>query len=329
MPVIRSKVSIAIFALAATGNLARFATASEPASSGRRTIDLISPANCILANDRLKNCRFPETAIDAPAQPGSLTPFRTVGKILVTGNCSTDFPVSISLKPDGERPVEASALRGAEVRITARGQRAITQLTVADASPWTSVAGFDGSCRSQLELRLNEPDWDTREQAHEFLESLQLRIDRIRDEHATLSALLSAYSTMLALKTIAEQLDRRLGEQDLARIFQDPAAFAALLDQLRATTSLKLSRDELRAIDRLAEWLEGSSSRSTTVGKSFSDLFGAAERQVIEKLVSSLGDVEKSRTKLERLATEIHELELELAHAAQLAEQAFPQEARP
>jgi len=325
MPVIRSVLSLAIFKLFAAASAAHAKSVSEY----EQTVDLVSPARCDLVQDRLKHCRIPEMTIEAPVPASTLVPFRSMARVVVTGNCSTTYRLVISLKPDAEMAVESPILRNQDIRLASRNRRALTKVLITDVSPWTSLAGFDSSCRSQLELRLNEPDWNTSEEAKEFLESLRMKLERVRDEHATISSLLSASSTMLALKTVAEQLDRRLSEQDAARIFQDPSSVAALLDRLRESRTTGLSREELLALDRLAEWLDASSSQRSSVGKSFSELFGAEERRVIDKLVSSLGDVEGSRAKLERFSAEIHALESELSIAAQLAEQAFPQESSP
>ena len=124
-----------------------------------RIVEVVSPALCQSQNGHLRNCQAAAVTLDAPASMAP-APLHTDVQLKFTGNCSSQFPIARILQADAEPSAFFDSLfpkQQLSLRRLDRGP--IAKLVITDAYPtWTSLANYDQSCRSWLEITFNLAD---------------------------------------------------------------------------------------------------------------------------------------------------------------------------
>lgn len=164
-------------------------------------VDLISPATCTQGSGRLTRCAIqPQQLEGNPFK--SVVPMRTVIQRNMSGNCSTQFPLEVSLTPVGEPTTRYVYISNPEVVIRGLDRKLLTLIDLKDSSPWTSTAAFADTCRISLNILWNQVDVDSTAQASAILQGLQDVLDAKvahRDALAHLVEYSSAFNFMRAL----------------------------------------------------------------------------------------------------------------------------------
>jgi hypothetical protein len=136
------------------------------------SLDVISPANCRLKNNKLIQCSIPATTVDAVAEE-SAVPLRTVLTRTKTGTCSTPYELSIGATLDDGTAGSLRYLPNDRLELRKAGGVATTSVALRDGSTWTGLAAFDSTCRVVLSITANELDIDSREEAHALLAQIE------------------------------------------------------------------------------------------------------------------------------------------------------------
>jgi hypothetical protein len=129
----------------------------DVADAGTVSFDVIAPERCEERSGHLFACDLPPvTVIDEGAASRS-GPLKTTLTVKTTGNCSTQYPLSLSAVAD---QLAATTFHFTDGSIDLRrvDRAAIPTLTLLDASKWTHMLAVDDSCRVWVEVTLNRPD---------------------------------------------------------------------------------------------------------------------------------------------------------------------------
>jgi hypothetical protein len=111
----------------------------ENVFNGFLAADLISPATCQQQNSKLLQCVIPPIHHDAPIMDTAV-PLRTVIRRLSSGNCSTQFPLSVSASLDGAEGITLSYLSQSQLILRRVDGGVASHVTITDSSPWTPTA---------------------------------------------------------------------------------------------------------------------------------------------------------------------------------------------
>lgn len=198
--IFRKSLLLLVLAASATPLACREVAEEEPrterlAQAFTAGVELIAISNCTLKNGRLINCTIPNQVLSAQ-QSEAAVPVRTVLKTTKSGNCSTAYPLEVTLEQPGEPSVNFDYLSASSVAVRRRDGLPIPFLTMKDSSPWTHVAAFDPSCRVSANIVWNEPDVDSAAEAQAILDRLSSDLankTRIRDHYADLLSYQKAF----------------------------------------------------------------------------------------------------------------------------------------
>jgi len=198
-------------------------TTASPITSAA-VVDLISPATCVLSNGKLRQCVIAPRTISLPVSDTAV-PVRTVVRRVMSGNCSTPYPVAVAVRVDGDSETTMRFL--SEPQIVLRrpdGARAV-EVSLRDVTTWTPYLVVDGSCRVRLEVDSNEPDVETRQQAEAALARYDLAILNARERRRTYEALLAFQSAYTFTRALADSFHVELTNDTMQALRQ--AAIAA------------------------------------------------------------------------------------------------------
>jgi hypothetical protein len=296
------------------------------------TVDLISPANCVLAQGRLRQCSIPARTIVPPAID-SAVPLRTALRRVSSGDCQTSFALSVSLTAPGlPAGTQFRYIQDAVQMVRAPLGGPLTQLVVADNSPWTPVASFDDSCRISTQITVNELDVDTVAQAEAILAQIELDLvdaRRERDSYQHLLLFLGAYEF---LRAVVDNLYLEVTSDNMQALRSAYVAALPSLDSLAASgaCAVELGGDfytlldlggSLFALGDPSSW-QNEDGTTRTLADLYSEFRGDGVIVQIEALADaadpSLEDV--YRDAYEATALDVVELETRLDLArAQLA----------
>lgn len=161
---------------------------------------LISASNCVLRGSRLTSCAIADRTI-----PGlvveTAVPLRTVFTVHKSGNCSTQYPLEVTLSQPGEPDVKLQYLSTPSVAVRRRDGQNIPFINLKDSSSWTKYAALDASCMITLSSAWNQPDVDTKEQAQAIIDALTKDLadkTRIRDRYSDLISYQKAFDFLNA-----------------------------------------------------------------------------------------------------------------------------------
>lgn len=136
------------------------------------SVDLISPNTCTQTAGRLTQCTIAARTLGATAFDTAV-PLRTVVKRNISGNCSTQYPLEVTLTPAGEPAVKYTYISTPEVILRGLDRKPLTSIQLTDSSPWTKYAAVADTCRISLQIDWNQVDVDSTEQANAIIQNLQ------------------------------------------------------------------------------------------------------------------------------------------------------------
>jgi hypothetical protein len=198
-------------------------------------LDLISPATCQRVGTRLRQCVIPSTLL-LPLPIDHAVPTRVTVRTVVNGNCSTQYPLEVTLAaPEYQEAVRFGFLQARELRLRASEGQPVTEVSLADASPWTAIASFDPSCAIHLEVVLNEPDVDTRRQAEAAMAEIDLELQAATQRMDTLRHLLLFHGAYEFLNALAGSLHTELSNDMMQQLRELHAGAREAFDELYAS----------------------------------------------------------------------------------------------
>lgn len=212
----KSAVTVVLFAasaLVAQVGVARAWTAK---------VDLISPTTCTKLNGRLHDCAIPTTDLSGSVTETAV-PVRTTLKVLKSGDCTTHYPLPVSITVTGETVVKFAYLRENGVTFRRHDGSNVSAINVADASVWTQHLNVVDTCRISLSVNSNEVDVDTEAQARATIARIQTEIDGKKAQAQQLRDLIEMRSAFLFLQSVAENYHGEL-TNDLIQELRDGAA---------------------------------------------------------------------------------------------------------
>ncbi|AGC48861.1 hypothetical protein MYSTI_07589 [Myxococcus stipitatus DSM 14675] len=183
------------------GGLVTFAWGA-PALAETSTVDLISPARCTQSGGRLTRCSIPTQTLDATPFT-SAVPLRTTLRRVMSGNCSTQYPLEVTLTPPGNSGTRYTFMSTADVVLRDLDRALIPSLELRDSSSWTNVAAFNDTCRVSLSITWNEVDVSSTAQAQALLQSLQDDLDTKLAQRDHLASLVEYSAAFDFMKTLS------------------------------------------------------------------------------------------------------------------------------
>ncbi|WP_244227404.1 hypothetical protein [Corallococcus aberystwythensis] len=208
--------------------------------------DVISPTRCELRFNRLMNCQFPQALLTTPTAETAV-PLRTTLRSVVSGNCSTQYPLEARAETTGAPPVFIPYLQNnKEVRLRAAGGAPVSAFTLSDASTWTASAVLDGSCRIKLEVSWNEVDVSSTAEAQALITALDADIAAAEGHAARMEELMLYQRAYALMSSLADRFRVELSNETMQELR------AAALEAGPAVESMILDCGDLSMEERLA-----------------------------------------------------------------------------
>ncbi len=135
-------------------------------------VNLISPSNCVMGSGRLSQCTIAaRTLVTTPS--ATAVPVRTVVKRQASGNCSTQYPLEVTLTPEAGPAVKYTYISAPEAVIRGTDRQFLSSIHLTDSSPWTRYAAVSDTCRISMQIEWNQADVDSADQARAIIQGLQ------------------------------------------------------------------------------------------------------------------------------------------------------------
>lgn len=217
---------------------------------------LISASTCTLRSGRLVSCQIgPQTLTGKDLE--TAVPLRTVLTATRNGNCSTRYPLQVSLDTPGEQTVVFSYLSQAAATVRRRDGAPIPYILLKDSSPWTANAVFDASCEITLSIVSNQPDVDSKDQALAIVARLQADLDAKTKVRDRLGDLVNYQKAFQFLQSVTNSFYAELTSDAMQLLRGDGQAARPVLMKLLSdnTCSGKLTDDELSSMVSLYQSL--------------------------------------------------------------------------
>ncbi|NMO20263.1 hypothetical protein HPC49_22690 [Pyxidicoccus fallax] len=216
-----------------------------PEARAADVIDLISPTRCELRFNRLLNCRINPLTLSTPTAETAV-PLRTALRSVVSGNCSTQYPLEAKAEAPGAAPVVIPYLRGTEVQLRGPGGAPVGTFTLSDNSTWTPSAVLDGSCLIKLEVRWNEVDVSSAAEAHALIAQIDSAITAAENHAARMEELMLYQKAYSFMHSLADRFRVELSNETMQELR------AAALESGPALESMILNCADLSFEERLA-----------------------------------------------------------------------------
>jgi hypothetical protein len=172
-------------------------------------VDLVSPATCRLSGTHLIRCAAPARTLTAPPIVTAV-PMRTTIKTIKTGNCSTQYPVEVTLSTNAEPAVKYRYLRDAQTTVRRLDRGAALNLKIADGSTSTSILSVASDCRVSLDVTFNEVDVNSKAEAKQIIADIEKQLDAKRTEVEWYKQLVQYHSAFLFLRAVADNFHAEL-----------------------------------------------------------------------------------------------------------------------
>lgn len=175
-------------------------------SAQSQILPIVGDDNCIKAGSLLTRCQVDGLSVPLP-QKASFINKHTILSIRHEGNCSTQFPISMTLMLEGLQPLPAvNVLQPAEYAIP---QGEATRLSLRIDAPYSSFAYFDSSCHIDVQVEIDhvnqlELSGTLAELKHSTLNRIMVVNDRISDK-TNLASLMEATFALEQVLSIATQ----------------------------------------------------------------------------------------------------------------------------
>jgi hypothetical protein len=240
-------------------------------------------------------------------------PLRTVIRTSRSGNCSTHYPLEITLKLADSDPVRFAYLQHESVALRRRDGGIIPSVTLEDSSSWTKHAVFDGGCRIALSIVSNEPDVNSRAEAEAIVSRLQQDVNQAKVTRDRLQQLVLYRKAYGFMRAVADNFRVELTNetlQELRRGARDAIASIAKLSGSCDAAMDDKDREHLLLLMMSLPQLGDAEEWANRDGgaKTLADFVGAeanAVLETVERLARAPGDAGAS-----------HDQEYEAAAAA-------------
>ncbi|MBM7112137.1 hypothetical protein [Archangium primigenium] len=176
------------------------------------SVDLISPATCVPGGGRLAHCTVATRLLEG-TDFKTAVPLRTVFQRVVSGNCSTRYPLEVTLTPEGNSSTRYIYISEAQTVVRGANQRLLTRIELKDSSSWTPYASFADSCRISLNIQWNQVDVDSAAQASAILSRLQADLATKVAHRDALSNLVEYSSAFSFMRTLSNSLLTELNNE--------------------------------------------------------------------------------------------------------------------
>ncbi|WP_338869983.1 hypothetical protein [Myxococcus stipitatus] len=208
-------------------------------------IDIISPGRCELRFNRLMNCQLtPRTFITPTTE--TAVPLRTSLRSVVTGNCSTQYPLEAKAEAAGAATVVIPYLRNTEVMLRGAGGAPVSTFVLSDNSTWTPSAVLDGTCNIKLEVRWNEVDVSNTAEAQAVLGAIDAELTAATNHASRMEELMLYQRAYSLMRSLADHFRVELSNETMQEMR------AAALEAGPALESMILNCGDLSFEERLA-----------------------------------------------------------------------------
>ncbi|HWE30179.1 MAG TPA: hypothetical protein VHB97_19365 [Polyangia bacterium] len=249
--------------------------------------ELISATNCAVRATHLVSCVIPSQTLSF-TQFETAVPLRTTVASQRSGNCSTSYPLQVSLTPDHDPATSFAYIAGGQIQLKRQDHGPIAQLTVADSSPWTKSAAFDASCAISLAFTPNQPDVDSAADAKAIIAQLTSDVAAKQTARDNAKALDLYHKAFAFLNAVAQNFLGQLSNDQMQELR------AAALDAqdsltLLITSCSNLTQDQRAVLLRLDLGLAALGSpqdwQNADGGtKSIGDFLSPADQQVLQQI---------------------------------------------
>jgi hypothetical protein len=190
------------------------------------------------------SCRIDPVSLTTPAMDTAV-PLRTALRSVVVGNCSTQYPLEAKAEAAGAATVTLPYLLSTEVMLRAQNGTPLTALTFSDNSAWTSAAVLDGSCRITLEVRWNEVDVSSTEEAQALMGQIDTELNTAKAQRDRMRELMLYQKAYALMRSLAQHFQNELSNGTMQELR------AAALESAPALESMILGCDSLSIEERL------------------------------------------------------------------------------
>jgi hypothetical protein len=268
------------------------APASDDAPVGRTAQaydtneDLISPTNCTLRTNRLFSCTIAPRALSG-LDMTTAVPLRTTFTAVKSGNCSTQYPLQVTLSTDGADDVKFQYISGGSAAVKRKDGQPMKTVTVTDTSPYTKFANFDGSCRISLSVVSNEPDVNSKADAQAIMDALNKDLaakTTIRDHYQQLSLYHRAFEFMQSVaNNFLVELTNDTIQQLRASANDSLTAISTMMGACGDTTLTDQDRQNLMTLFMSLPQLGSADDWQNDGGtpKTLADFLGPQQAQVL------------------------------------------------
>lgn len=204
--------------------LAAAALVSVNALAASETIEVVGLNACKATGFSMSRCSYEPRKLDALVDQ-SYIPRMTRVSVFHEGNCSTQYPIDISVASGNGGNMMINALRPGE-HLIAQNNASLVEVNV--VSPWAQHAYYYSSCRITANVETDIVDEDTLlSLASNASERLEVIEDQIGDK-----------STILTLLGIAKSLEAiiDIAEQDSASVYELNTTLQANCDNISPCT---------------------------------------------------------------------------------------------
>ncbi|QQR45748.1 hypothetical protein JKA73_06350 [Myxococcus xanthus] len=208
-------------------------------------IDLISPFRCELRFNRLMNCQINPVTLTTPIAE-SAVPLRTSLRTVVSGNCSTQYRLEAKAETVGAAAAIIPYLRNTEILLRGPVGAPVGEFTLSDNSTWTGMAVLDASCLIKLEVRWNEADVSSTEEAQALIVTIDADIAAASTQADRLEELMLYQQAYAFMHSLADRFRVELSNETMQELR------AAALESGPALESMILACADLTFEERLA-----------------------------------------------------------------------------
>ncbi len=243
-------VTASVFALSGCDSAGPDDDQAVASLAAATAIDLISPTTCQVAKGKLRSCVI-ATQSRTLVESDTAVPLRTVVRRVRTGNCSTQYPLSVRLSLDGGPEATLAFLSDGQVVLRRPDGGVAASLGLRDASPWTGSTILDGTCRISLSIDSNEVDVDTPQQASALLAAIDQEIAAAQTDQRNYEALLALQAAYSFTRAVAESFHAELTSETMQELRRAAIAAAPAMEEAALGCGDALSEEQRDALFQL------------------------------------------------------------------------------
>jgi hypothetical protein len=318
------------------GNAPKHEKIGSNSQAFTKTVDLISPATCVLKNNKLSNCAI-KTQTFSGAAIETAVPLRTTIYRTVKGNCVIKN-MDLAVKFTAASTPTVAAYRymtlseaNDQVVMRRKGGLPITSLTMTDVGLNTAVTMFPADCKVSLKIVTHELDVDTTEDAQQIIADLEADVQKKVELRESYEHLVQFSGAFTFLKAVADSFRIELTNETIQELRAKASSAVGSIALLSSTCDDMMTDEDrenmmllmlgLPQLGAPEDWSNPDGSPKTL--EEFMGADSAAIYQTVDKLVKanalSSGQTYENLYKQAALDAERARAKLELAKA-QLAD---------